>query len=149
MYPAAFWRTPPQIYPNLFLVLPDFQVREPPPVHVVAQPETQVWPWAPTPSHLFSREATPISLSQTSLIHPLLSIPNALGINTGPRGLWASVSKTKPGQEKTGSSTKDSGTLGLPWRSSGGDAALPQRGPWVRSLLGEVRSRRLCRRAKK
>lgn len=126
MYPAAFWRTPPQIYPNLFLVLPDFQVRQPPPVHVVAQPETQVWPWAPTPSHLFSREATPISLSQTSLIHPLLSIPNALGINTGPRGLWASVSKTKPGQEKTGSSTLK--TQG-PWDFLGGPVVETLRFP--------------------
>lgn len=125
MYPAAFWRTPSSNLSKPLLVLPDFQVREPPPVHVVAQPETQIWPGAPTPSHLFSREATPIhSLKRLSSTH--VSIPNALGINTGPCGLWASVSKTKPGQEKAGSSTLK--TQG-PWDFLGGPVVETLRFP--------------------
>ena len=39
--------------------------------------------------------------------------------------------------------------LGLPWRSSGWDSALPLQGAWVRPLVRELRSSMPCGVAKK
>ena len=39
--------------------------------------------------------------------------------------------------------------MGLPWKSSDWDTALPMQGPWVRSLVMELRSHMSCGKAKK